>query len=62
MRAVFILTASTSQPGKSERAALVAQLQLVWQRSARLQPRPEQVRSASACAPACGCVGWVLTV
>jgi len=60
MRAVFILTASTCQPGKVKRAALVALLQLVWQRCARLQPRLERARSASDCASACGRVGWVL--
>jgi hypothetical protein len=48
--------------GQSDGATLVALGQLVWQRSARLQPRPGQVRSASACAPACDCVGCVLTV
>jgi hypothetical protein len=57
MRAVFILTASTYQPGKLTEEALVALLQLVWQRCARLQTRLEQVRSASDCDPACGRVG-----
>ena len=36
---------------------LVALLQLVWQRCARLQTSLEQVRSASDCDPACGRVG-----
>ncbi len=44
--------------GQSDGAALVALLQLAWQRCARLQPRREQ----ATCAPACGCVGWFLTV
>lgn len=58
MRAVFILTASKEAGQKVTGAALVALLQLVWQRCARLQPRLEQVRSAAAC----GGGGWVLTV
>ena len=43
-------------------AVLVALLPLVRQRCAHLQPRREQAPSASACAPACGCVGSAQTI